>query len=131
MHRCAFLPPALLTAALLLAAAPVAAQMQRPFPAHALRGELRITQPPEALLNGRAARLAPGARIRDQRNLGVLSGTLVGQTLLVHYTLDTQGLVHEVWVLTPAERARQPWPTTAAQAQAWTFNPAAQTWSRP
>jgi hypothetical protein len=51
------------------------------------------------------ARLAPGARIRDRNNLLVVSGALIGQDLLVRYTRDPLGLLHEVWVLTPSEAA--------------------------
>lgn len=76
-----------------------------PIAAHAQRGILRVVQPPEALLNGQPARLAPGARIRDRNNLLVVSGALLNQDVLVRYTLDTLGLVHEVWVLTEAEAA--------------------------
>jgi len=126
MLRCA-----LLIAALAVMSIPAAAQMQRNFPATALRGELRVTQPPEALLNDRPARLAPGVRIRSADNMQVLSGAVAGARMLVHYTLDTSGLVLDVWVLTPAEAARKPWPVTPAQAQAWLFNPDAQTWGRP
>ena len=133
MQRCVpqTLAGALSAAALFCAVLPAQAQMQRSFPATALRGELRITQPPDALLNGQPVRLAPGARIRDQRNLLALSGALVGQALLVHYTLDPAGLLLDIWVLTPAEQARKPWPMTPAQAGSWRFNPSAQTWSRP
>ena len=126
MLRCA-----LLLAALTAAQLPAAAQPQRNFPATAMRGELRVTQPPEALLNGRPARLAPGSRIRGADNMLVLSGAIVGAPLLVHYTLDTSGLVLDVWVLTPAEAARKPWPASVEQAQRWRFNADAQTWSRP
>ena len=126
MLRCA-----LLLAALTAAHLPAAAQPQRNFPATALRGELRVTQPPEALLNGRPARLAPGSRIRGADNMLVLSGAIVGAPLLVHYTLDTSGLVLDVWVLTPAEAARKPWPASVEQAQRWRFNADTQTWSRP
>ena len=126
MFRCA-----LLLAALSAAPLPVAAQLQRNFPATALRGELRLTQPPEALLNNRPARLAPGSRIRGADNMLVMSGTIAGTPLLVHYTLDTSGLVLDVWVLTPVEAVRKPWPVTPEQAQAWRFNPDAQTWTRP
>jgi len=126
MIRCA-----LLTAALAATALPSAAQLQRNFPATALRGELLLTQPPEALLNNRPARLAPAARIRGADQMLVLSGALVGAPLLVNYTLDTTGLVLDVWVLTPAEAARKPWPVTPEQAQTWRFNPDAQTWTRP
>ena len=103
--------------------------VQRLFPATALRGELLVTQPPEALLNQRPARLAPGARIRNTDNLLLLSGQLVGQRLLVHYTLDSLGLLLDIWVLTPAELARRPWPSTPEQASSWLFNADAQSWS--
>ncbi len=125
MYRCAFL--ALATACLV---APAVAQ-QRSFPQQALRGALIIQSPPEAVLNGQPARLAPGVRIRGQNNMLEMSASLVGAKLLVHYTRDPQGLIQEVWILTPAEAARQPWPTTAAQAQEWGFDPVAQVWAKP
>jgi hypothetical protein len=112
-------------------AGPAAAQMPRPFPAHALRGELVVLQAPEVALNGGAARLAPGARIRGENNLLLLSGSLVNQRHTVNYTRDPSNLLLDVWILTPAERASLPWPATPEQAAAWTFDPSAQTWSRP
>jgi hypothetical protein len=129
MFRCAMLAATALSVG--LGAAPAAAQVPRPFPASALRGELVVLQPPEVALNGRAARLAPGARIRGDNNLLQLSGALVNQRHTVNYTVDPSGLLLDVWILTPAERARQPWPTTPEQAAAWTFDPSAQFWSRP
>jgi hypothetical protein len=125
MFRCVF--AAVLSTAL---AGPATAQTTRPFPPTALRGALQVTQPPEALLNGQPARLSPGARIRGANNLLQTSAAWVGQRLLVHYTLDASGLVHEVWILTPDEAARKPWPSNTAEAQRWEFNPAAQTWTR-
>lgn len=125
MNRC------VLMASLGLAlAGAVSAQTTRPFPAHALRGTLVVVQPPEVQLNSQPARLAPGSRIRGADNLVQLSGMLVGAKLLVHYTLDPTGLVQDVWVLTPDEAARKPWPSTPAETQAWLFNPAAQAWSK-
>jgi len=129
MPRCAL--AAFLVVQLLALAAPAAAQMQRNFPATALRGELLVVQAPEALVNGQPARLAPGVRIRDANNLLVMSGSLTQQRWAVNYTRDTLGLVLDVWLLTPSEGARQPWPTTPAQAAAWAFNADSQTWSRP
>ena len=126
MIRCALI---LFFAALL--GPPAAAQSLRPFPADALRGEMVVLQPPEIALNGRPARLAPGARIRGPNNLMQLSGGLVGQRLVVHYTLDPTGSLLNVWILTAEEFTRQPWPTTPAQAAAWFFDPSSQTWSRP
>jgi hypothetical protein len=132
MNRC--VPHAAALAAVALLAAlplPAAAQASRPFPATALRGELVLTAPPDALLNRQPARLAPGARIRDADNRVVLSGGIVGQKLLVHYTRDLQGHLLDIWVLTPAEANRKPWPTTPAEAAAWRFDPSAQAWSKP
>jgi hypothetical protein len=114
-----------------LAVLPAAAQVQRNFPANALRGTVNFTQPPEVLLNGRPARLAPGARIRAQNNMMALPGALAGQTLVVNYTRETSGLLLDVWVLRSEEMAVQPWPVNEAQMRAWTFNPAGQTWSTP
>jgi hypothetical protein len=112
-------------------AASAGAQVQRAFPATALRGALVIVDPPNATLNGAPARLAPGARIRDAQNAQQLSGSLVGAKLLVHYTLDPLGLIQDVWILTPDEAAKRPWPTTQQEAAQWSFDPVAQTWSKP
>ena len=120
-----------LTLAAFCLAAPAGAQTFRPFPATALRGEVVVMQPPEVALNGKPARLAPGSRIRGENNLLQVSGALIGQKLTVNYTLDPTGLVMDVWILTPEERSRRPWPVSAEQAAAWTFDAAAQTWSRP
>jgi hypothetical protein len=118
-------------ALLLTVAASLPAQAQRTFERNALRGELVIVAPPEARLNGGSVRLAPGARVRSPQNLLLLSGSLLEQKLLVHYTLDGQGQVQDVWILSAAEAARQPWPKTPAEAQAWIFDPTLQRWSKP
>jgi hypothetical protein len=90
-----------------LTPAPVAAQdFVREFPAAARRATLEVTTPPNVLINGQAERLSPGARIKGLNNQLVMSGTLVGQRVLVNYLRDPQGLVHEVWILSEAE-ARQ------------------------
>jgi hypothetical protein len=131
MHRCVPLTAALCAVLIGATALPAAAQAVRPFTALTLRGELVVTLPPEVLVNRQPARLAPGARIRGADNLLLLSGALVGQRLVVHYTLDSVGNVLNVWVLAPAELARQPWPVTPQQAATWAFNPDTQSWSRP
>jgi hypothetical protein len=105
--------------------------VQRGFPATALRGEISFGQPPEVLLNGQPARLSPAARIRGTNNLLVISGALMGQKAVVNYVIDPLGLVQDVWILTDAERAKQPWPTKAADARAWSFDPVAQIWTKP
>ncbi len=99
---------ALLTTALFaLASGAFAQEAVRPFPATAKRATLQVTYPPEILLNGQVARLSPGARIRGANNMLVMSGSLAGQTVLVNYVRDAQGMVHEVWLLNATE-AKQP-----------------------
>lgn len=130
MYRCFVTSmAAVATAATLLT--PALAQMQRNFPQNALRGELAVTIAPEIVLNGKPARLSPGSRIRAQDNMMVMSGALGGSRMVVNYTVDPSGLVHDVWILRPDEAAKKPWPTTREQASTWTFDPAAQAWTRP
>ena len=76
----------------------------RKFPEKAGFGLFRVTQAPDVLLDDKAARLAPGARIYGTDNLLQMSGTLVGRTLAVAYVKDSYGLLHQVWILTDAER---------------------------
>src|SRR6218665_1924539 len=98
------------------------AQVHRNFPAYALRGELVIKQFPDALLNGKAARLAPGARLRSDGNMLTQPASVMGEKLVVHYTLDPNGLLLEIWVLNPAELANKTWPRTPQEAATWSFD---------
>jgi hypothetical protein len=127
MYRCA------LALTLALSTLPVSAQeiVQRQFPQSALRGVITFGQPPEIVLNNVATRLAPGSRIRGQNNLLQMSGSLVGVKAHVNYTVDASGLVRDVWILRPDEVNNKPWPATLQEAQAWTFDPAAQRWIKP
>jgi hypothetical protein len=114
MNRCLKL---LLPFALAAATCALQAQtLKRPFPPHALRGNLIVTAPPEVTLDGRADRLSPGARIRNTQNTIALSGSLVGQELVVNYARDAAGLLHEVWILTETEAAEKR-PTAADLAR--------------
>jgi hypothetical protein len=127
MYRCVL---AALTAAVLVA--PAAAQVQRAFPQNAMRGALVMGTPPEVTLNGQPARLAPGVRVRNQNNMLEMTGALIGQRLLVNYTLeDAGGLISNVWILRPEEAAVRPWPTRLEELQTWSFDPAAQVWTKP
>ena len=137
MNRCAKLSFAIrarfaltVLACAALAPLPAAAQMHRNFAATALRGSIAFTSPPDIALNGKPARLAPGARIRGLDNMLQMPGALVGMKFVVNYTFEPNGLVHEVWLLTPAESAQQPWPTTPAQAATWSFDFPSQTWTK-
>ncbi len=114
MNRCLrALPRCHLLVSLLLTAAVGATFAQSPptrqFPAQALRGTLVVQQPPVITMDGAPARLSPGSRIREANNMFVLSGALVNREVTVNYTLETNGLVHEVWILTEAEaRLKRP-----------------------
>lgn len=115
---------ALLAGILTMVPVPASAQAaSRTFPPAALRGTLVVTAPPEVLLDGRADRLSPGARIRNAQNLLSLSGQLVGQELTVNYQRDGAGLLHEVWILS-AEEAREK-RAGARPARNFVFGPAA------
>ena len=125
MYRC------VLTLALAASCVVAQAQTHRFFPANALRGQLVITQFPDALLNGQPARLSPGARIKNDNNLWVPPAGLTGQKLIVHYTVESSGMLQDVWVLNPVELANKRWPTTPAEAASLQFDTASQTWSKP
>lgn len=77
----------------------------RSIPAEAKRGELRHLQEMIVAIDGKSMRLAPGAQIRDPDNLIMLPAS-VPAGVLVKYTLDAQGLVMRVWVLSPFEAAQ-------------------------
>jgi hypothetical protein len=129
------MPRCLLTASVALTlAVPVLAsaqmQIQRNFPATALRGELVVGVPPEIKLNGKDARLAPGSRIRGTNQMLLMSAAITGQKLIVNYTVEQYGMVQDVWVLRPQE-IKKLWPKTPAEAAAWAFDPIGQTWTKP
>ena len=126
MYRCfaAVLASLLLTSGAL-------AQSRRAFTPNALRGTIEVLQAPEVALNGKPARLSASARIFGPDNLIKVPASVARQKLVVNYTLDGQGFVRDVWILTESEAARKPWPTTASEAQAWRFDVASQVWVKP
>ncbi len=79
----------------------------RQFPPAARRGTLEVLQGAEVILDGKAERLSPGARIRGVNNMLVMSGGMVGQRYVVNFTRDAFGNVHQVWLLTAQEAAQK------------------------
>jgi hypothetical protein len=77
----------------------------RSIPAEAKRGEMRHLQDMIVEIDGRQARLAPGAQIRDASNMIVLPAALPPGAA-VKYTVEPNGMVHRVWIMTPLERAQ-------------------------
>jgi len=132
MYRCAASVFAAAVAVCAAAPAPLQAQgLARNFPPNALRGTLAVQSPDVVSVNGRPVQFAPGVRVRGQNNTLLLTGSLSGSQLVVNYTVDTQGAVNSVWILTATEAARQPWPTTIEQAKTWRFDQAEQVWTKP
>jgi len=105
--------------------------IQRNFPQKALRGKILFGTPPAIELDGNAMQLAPAYRVHGYNNLLVMSTQLVGVKAVVNYTTDLAGQPYEIWLLTSTEAAKKPWPWTTAEAAAWTFDPIAQTWTKP
>ena len=136
MNRCVLLSLSLALAALAPAiasaqATPDGQALQRNFPQKALRGKMLFGTPPAIQLNGTVTQMATAYRVHGFNNLLLMSTQLVGVNADVDYATDINGQVYEVWLLTPAEAAKTPWPSTAAEAAAWTFDPIAQTWTKP
>jgi len=77
----------------------------RSIPGDAKRGVMRHVEGMAVEIDGKPQRLAPGARIRSESNLIVLPMAIPPGTP-VKYKLDGDGLVREVWFLTPKEAAR-------------------------
>ena len=83
-----------------------AAQAQlRTIPAEAKRATMSHVNGMTVSIDGKNAELAAGAQIRDGRNMIVVP-TAVPPAILVKYTLDTQGRVGRVWILSPQEAAQ-------------------------
>jgi hypothetical protein len=89
--------------ALLLASTAVA--QLRNIPASAERGELQHVGAMVIDLNGQRVQLTAGAQIRDTSNRIIMPAALP-ESALVKFTLDPQGNVHRIWILTPAEAAQ-------------------------
>ena len=77
--------------------------VRRDAPRDVVLGKMTVVAPPVIQIDGKPERLSPGSRIRDTRNMQVLSGSLAGQTFPVVYRREPVGLVHEVWMLTEDE----------------------------
>ena len=81
------------------------AQIARVFPDSAVRGNITFKSPPQIEINGKADRLSPGARIRDEQGMLAMTGALEGKSFVVNFRREAAtGMVHEVWILTAEEQ---------------------------
>jgi hypothetical protein len=74
----------------------------RTLPAEARRGEIRHLQEMDVQIDGKPARLAAGAQVRDAVNR-ILVPAAIPAGSLVKYTVNAQGEVSAVWILTAGE----------------------------
>jgi len=70
------------------------------FPDGSVAGTMTTGQLPEVTIDGKAMRLAPGARIISSNNLTITPNQVPANTR-VRYKTDAAGLVTQVWVLPP------------------------------
>ena len=76
------------------------------IPAAAKRADITFQGTPDLIVDGRAARLSPGARIYDRNNYLQMFGSLSGTVKAKFLVEELSGLVHAVWILTDEEIAR-------------------------
>jgi len=81
---------------------------ERPFPNHARRASLIITDYPQVQVDGKTTRLTNGARIWSTDNLTVIPNALGSGAHIVNYTTDIDGAIDRVWLLSAAEAAAPP-----------------------
>ena len=82
-----------------------AQQRMIPIPPKAKRADITFNGTPDILVDGKLARLAPGARITDRNNMLALPGALSGVITTKYTVEETTGLVMLVWILTEKEIA--------------------------
>jgi hypothetical protein len=91
---------------LAIALAGSAAAQPRRLPPGGERGFIRYLEGPMVSVDGKPIRLAPGAAIRGRDNLIIVPTALPPEGALAEYLLDRDGQIERVWLLTPAEAAR-------------------------
>jgi hypothetical protein len=77
----------------------------RALPAQAKLGTIRHMQEMIVQIDGKQASLSRGAQVRDAHNRVVMPAAIPAGSL-IKYTLNAQGEVSAVWILT-AQEARQ------------------------
>jgi len=91
--------PALFVTAFALAQA-------RAIPAEAKRAFIRHVQETLVTVDGKPMQLAPGATIRNTENLLTVPVSIPRDGAWAEYTIDGNGRISRVWLLTPEELAR-------------------------
>jgi hypothetical protein len=88
-------------------AAPVLAQMRStPIPGNAKLGHIRHVEAMAVTVSKKPMQLATGATIRNQQNLIIVPVGIPREGAWAAFTLDRDGQISRVWLLTPEELAR-------------------------
>jgi len=88
-------------------AAPVIAQTRSaPIPKDAKAGHIRHVEEMAVTVSRKPMQLAAGAIIRDQRNLIIVPVSIPREGAWAAFTVDRNGQIFRVWLLTPQELAR-------------------------
>ncbi len=103
---------ALLLLSIALAFVQAAPAQERAIPADAKRGWLKFDREVLVSVDGTSVRLAPGATIRDERNLLIVPAAIPREGAWADYLVDRDGSIARVWLLRADELAR---PRRAAQ----------------
>ena len=82
-----------------------AQQRMIPISPKAKRADITFDGTPNILIDGQAARLAPGARIQDRNNMLTMHGSLQGSAKARYLIEETTGNVIAIWILTDQEIA--------------------------
>ena len=108
-NRLSSIASLIVAAAIGLSILPTNAQQRMiPIPERAKQADITFNGTLDIFIDGKVARLAPGARITDRNNLLILPGALQGVAKTRYTVEDTTGLVMQVWILTVQEIATPP-----------------------
>ncbi len=92
--------------ALLWAVSVLAQTRSSPIPQDSRRGYIRHVQEMAVTVDDKAMQLAAGAIVRDRQNLIIVPVTIPREGAWAAYSLDRDGQIFRVWLLTPDELAR-------------------------
>lgn len=84
----------------------------RAFPPHALRGKMTPGYAPDISIDGKPRKLSPSARIFNRDNMIEMPAALRGSDIIVNYTVDGNGIIDKIWILSASEAA-QKFPSSA------------------
>jgi hypothetical protein len=90
----------------LLAPPALAQNRASPIPEDSRRGVIRHVQEMAVMVDDKLMQLAAGAQIRDRQNLIIVPTSIPRNGAWADYTLNNEGQIFRVWLLTPDELAR-------------------------